>query len=72
MNLSSRIIARLVDILTINLAWTVYYLFRVKSGLLVYVAEPDFLLPMAAICVYWIVLFFLFGLYRSWYAKSRF
>jgi len=71
-NLSSRIIARLVDILTINLAWTVYYLFRVKSGLLVYVAEPDFLLPMAAICVYWIVLFFLFGLYRSWYAKSRF
>ncbi len=71
MKFSSRVIATIVDVLTINAAWTVYYLFRVKSGLLVYLVEPDYLLPMTAICVYWVLIFFLFGLYRSWYAKSR-
>ncbi len=72
MKLSSRVVAFLVDIVTVNMAWTIYYLFRVKSGLLVYLVEPDYLLPMAAICVYWVVIFFLFGLYGSWYPKSRF
>ena len=60
------------DILTINLAWSLYYLFRVKTGWLTYGIEPDYVLPMAAICVFWLLLFFLFGLYRSWYTKSRF
>ena len=60
------------DIFTINLAWSLYYLFRVKTGWLTYGIEPDYMLPMLAICVFWLLLFFLFGLYRSWYTKSRF
>lgn len=61
----------LMDILTINLAWLVYFLFRIRTGWVFYTAEPDLLVPMLAICVYWLILFFLFGLYRPWYAKSR-
>ena len=62
----------LIDILALNLAWTAYYWFRIHSGLLAHVTEPDFWLPMIVICVYWLLVFFFFGLYRSWYAKSRF
>jgi exopolysaccharide biosynthesis polyprenyl glycosylphosphotransferase len=39
---------------------------------LTYSMEPDFLVPMIAIAIFWLVMFFLFGLYRPWYAKSRF
>ena len=60
-----------IDFFTINLAWIVYFLFRIRTGWISYIAEPDLLLPMLAICVYWLILFFLFGLYRPWYAKSR-
>jgi exopolysaccharide biosynthesis polyprenyl glycosylphosphotransferase len=61
----------IIDILALNLAWTAYYWFRIRSGLLGHVTEPDFWLPMIVICVYWLLVFFFFGLYRSWYAKSR-
>jgi len=61
----------LIDLLTINLAWSLYYYIRIRSGWLVSSGEPDFLVPMIAICVYWLIVFFLFGLYRRWYAKSR-
>jgi exopolysaccharide biosynthesis polyprenyl glycosylphosphotransferase len=61
----------MLDLLTINIAWAAYYWFRVRSGWLSYVTEPDFWLPMVAVCVYWLLIFFFFGLYRSWYAKSR-
>ena len=61
----------IIDIFTINLAWIVYFLLRIRTGWISYTAEPDFLIPMLAICIYWLVLFFLFGLYRPWYAKSR-
>lgn len=67
-----RIATYLIDILTLNLVWSLYYLFRVRSGWLSYLTEPDYWLPMVAICIFWLVVFFLFGLYRSWYAKSRF
>ncbi len=59
------------DFLTINLAWSLYFWFRVRSGWLVYSAEPEFLVPMLIICVFWLVVFFLFGLYKPWYTKSR-
>jgi exopolysaccharide biosynthesis polyprenyl glycosylphosphotransferase len=47
-------------------------MFRIRSGWLSYTMEPEFWAPMVAICIYWLVVFFFFGLYRSWYAKSRF
>ncbi len=65
------IITLLIDIITINLAYVVYYFFRVRSGWIPYSIEPELLLPMIFICVYWLIWFSLFGLYRLWYEQSR-
>ncbi len=62
----------LTDILSVSLAWTVYYVVRVRTGIAVLGADPDFLLPMAVVTVFWLALFFIVGLYRPWYAASRF
>ncbi|MEK7263124.1 MAG: sugar transferase [Bacteroidota bacterium] len=60
-----------LDFICINLSWTLYYWFRMKSGIFPDVSLPDFWMPMFAVCAYWIILFFFFGLYRSWYTQSR-
>jgi exopolysaccharide biosynthesis polyprenyl glycosylphosphotransferase len=60
------------DLVTISLAWTGYYLFRVRSGLVEVSAIPEFWGPMVAVSVLWVTLFFAVGLYRPWYAASRF
>jgi exopolysaccharide biosynthesis polyprenyl glycosylphosphotransferase len=65
-------ILALTDVLSLTLAWTLYYLLRVKSGWVVVAARPDFLVPMVVVTIFWLVLFVLVGLYRPWYAKSRF
>jgi exopolysaccharide biosynthesis polyprenyl glycosylphosphotransferase len=65
------IVTLLIDILTINLAYLTYYFFRVQSGWIPYSIEPELLLPMAFVCVYWLILFDIFGLYRPWYEQSR-
>lgn len=56
----------------VNLGWTLYYYFRVRSELFVNPIEPMFWAPMLAISGFWLVLFTFFGLYRPWYAESRF
>ena len=61
----------LADILAINLAYALFYWFRVKSGWIITSITPDLWMPMAVLCIYWLLIFFLFGLYRSWYAQSR-
>jgi exopolysaccharide biosynthesis polyprenyl glycosylphosphotransferase len=61
----------LIDIFTINLAYGAYYLIRVRSGLIPYSIEPEILLPMICISLYWLFCFALFGLYRLWYEQSR-
>ena len=68
---TERIVLFLLDFLTINLAYYAYYLLRVRSGWIQYPIEPDLLLPLLSIYVYWFLLFMFFGLYRSWYAQSR-
>jgi len=62
----------IVDIITISLGWTLYYLFRVRSGWLIVSDVPDYFLPMIVVTLFWLLLFFMVGLYRPWYAKSRF
>lgn len=59
------------DVLTTCFAWLVYYAFRVQSKWIDVAIEPDFLVPMAFVCMYWALLFFIVGLYRPWYAASR-
>jgi exopolysaccharide biosynthesis polyprenyl glycosylphosphotransferase len=66
-----RYITLLIDILTINLAYLAYYSFRVRSGWIPYSIEPELLLPIVSICLYWLIWFSLFGLYRPWYEQSR-
>ena len=65
------IITILIDVLTINLAYLAYYVFRVRSGWIPYSIEPELFLPMMFICMYWLIWFGLFGLYRLWYEQSR-
>lgn len=61
----------LTDSVTICLAWSAYYLLRVRSGWVDVNVEPEFLVPMVLVCLFWMIAFFMVGLYRSWYAASR-
>jgi exopolysaccharide biosynthesis polyprenyl glycosylphosphotransferase len=70
--MSDKVRTIVIDILTINLAWSAYYWVRVRSGWMVHSIEPDFLVPMVSMGVFWLIIYFFFGLYKSWYAKSRF
>jgi len=60
-----------LDVIMIMTSWSLYFWFRIRSGFLSYATEPEFWLPMIAVGCYWLVVFFVFGLYKSWHAKSR-
>ena len=62
----------LTDFIAFSLSWIIYYYFRVESGIVPYYTSIEFLPPMLVIYLYWLFLFYFFGLYQSWYAKSRF
>jgi exopolysaccharide biosynthesis polyprenyl glycosylphosphotransferase len=62
----------LIDIFTTGLAWWADYWIRIRSGFLAYTMQPDFWTPMFALTLFWLIVCFFFGLYRSWYAHSRF
>jgi len=62
----------ITDLITTSVAWTMYYLFRVRSGMFAVSADPDYLLPMIVVSLLWLLFFFVVGLYRPWYAASRF
>ncbi|MDA3860242.1 MAG: sugar transferase [Melioribacteraceae bacterium] len=66
------ILVLLADFLTINLAWILFWYFRVESGLFKLFLEPAFLLPLAAIYIFWLFVFTFVGMYRAWFASSRF
>ncbi|MER3524979.1 MAG: undecaprenyl-phosphate glucose phosphotransferase [Ignavibacteria bacterium] len=59
------------DLLAFSLSWFVYYYVRVRSGWIDVTVVPELWLPMVFIDLYWLLLFFVVGLYRPWYAKSR-
>jgi len=61
----------LTDLLAVCAAWYCYFLVRVSSGWIDIAMEPEFWLPMSALAVFWLFLFFIAGLYRHWYAASR-
>ncbi len=65
------IVTILTDILTINCAYLVYYYVRVRTHWIPYTIEPEILLPLLLVCLYWLMWFGLFGLYRLWYEQSR-
>ncbi len=61
----------LVDIVALNAAWLFYYYLRVESGLFRLTFIPDIWIPAIVVTIYWLCMFWSFGLYRPWYAKSR-
>jgi exopolysaccharide biosynthesis polyprenyl glycosylphosphotransferase len=68
---NERLLTILVDMLTINAAYLIYYLVRVRSEWIPYSIKPDLLLPMISIYAYWFIWLNLFGMYHLWYNQSR-
>ncbi|MGE5683200.1 MAG: sugar transferase [Bacillota bacterium] len=60
------------DFIMISLSWLFYYLLRVKSGLIRFDIEPELILPGIVIYFYWFIVFLFVGMYRTWFAASRF
>lgn len=61
-----------IDFITINLAYIVYFYFRVETGWFDLISKPEFFLPMLVIYFYWFLIFLFVGMYRTWFAASRF
>lgn len=67
-----KILLLVTDFITINLAYIVYFYFRVETGWFQLISRPEFLLPMLVIYFYWFLIFLFVGMYRTWFAASRF
>lgn len=64
-----------LDFIFLILAWYAFYTLRFEYGFLAdnEMGEPaQLLLPGIVIAIYWILIFFIFGLYRKLYLISRF
>lgn len=60
------------DFITINLSWIVFFYYRVETGWFDIIVRPDFIFPMLAVYFYWLIVFTFVGMYRTWFASSRF
>jgi len=60
------------DFITVNFAWLLFFYVRVQTGWFDIIAQPDILLSMAAVYFYWLIIFTFVGMYRTWFALSRF
>jgi exopolysaccharide biosynthesis polyprenyl glycosylphosphotransferase len=69
---AERIFLLISDFFTINFSWLLFFYLRVQTGWFDLLSQPDVLLPMTAIYIYWIVIFTFVGMYRTWFAQSRF
>jgi len=69
---TEKIIILLSDFITINLAWIVFFYIRVETGWFRLLIMPEVLLPMVVVYVYWLLVFTFVGMYRTWFASSRF
>ncbi len=67
-----KIIVLLTDFVTINLAFIIFFKLRVESGWFRLLITPEFLIPMLIIYFYWVIIFMFVGMYRTWFAASRF
>jgi exopolysaccharide biosynthesis polyprenyl glycosylphosphotransferase len=67
-----KILILAIDFLTINLAWMVFFYLRVRTGWFEMIINPQFFLPMLVIYFYWLLIFTFVGMYRTWFALSRF
>ena len=62
----------LSDLISVSVAYSVYYFLRIETGILK-VTDPVFYFePMVVISVYWLIIFTFSGLYQRWFVRSRF
>ncbi len=69
---TEKILLLFTDFLMINLAWFVYSYIRLQTGWFDLIIAPEFFLPMLVIYFYWLIIFTFVGMYRTWFAASRF
>ncbi len=69
---TEKILLLLTDFLMINLAWFVYSYIRLQTGWFDLIIAPEFFVPMLVIYFYWLIIFTFVGMYRTWFASSRF
>ena len=62
----------IIDFLTINVSFILFFFLRTKTGLFALIILPELFVPMLALFVYWLVIFTFVGMYRTWFASSRF
>jgi len=67
-----KILILLTDFIFINLAWISFFHFRVSTGIFDMLILPEFLFPMLVVYFYWLLIFSFVGMYRTWFALSRF
>ncbi len=61
-----------IDFIAVILAGMLFFYFRVESGWFQMLSEPEFIIPLIAIYFYWLIIFTFVGMYRTWFALSRF
>lgn len=69
---TQKIIVLFIDFLAINLAWAAFFYIRIETGWFKVLIMPEVLLPMLVIYFYWLIIFTFVGMYRTWFASSRF
>lgn len=69
---TEKILLLFTDFLMINLAWFVYSYIRLQTGWFDLIIAPEFFLPILVIYFYWLIIFTFVGMYRTWFAASRF
>ncbi|MCW8817963.1 MAG: sugar transferase, partial [Ignavibacteriaceae bacterium] len=60
------------DSIFINLAWVAFFYVRIETGWFKILIMPEMFLPMIVFYFYWLIVFTFFGMYRTWFASSRF
>lgn len=69
---TQKILVLLADFIFINLAWVAFFYVRIETGWFKILIMPEVILPMVVIYFYWLIIFTFFGMYRTWFASSRF
>ena len=69
---TQKILILLSDFVFINIAWIVYYYIRIETGWFRVLIMPEMYVPMLVVYLYWLIIFTFFGMYRTWFAASRF
>ena len=67
-----KILVLITDFVTINIAGLIFFYLRVETGWFDLITRPELMLPLFVIYFFWIIIFTFVGMYRTWFAASRF